>query len=118
MHHMEVHMDPAARFRNAVNRRSGAGPRRGRYPDDAKPLALEHLALVVDAGGTAVEPAKPLGIDVNTLRGWQQRAKPPAVRSNCVFRRSRSGVPAEADQLFRTKSITRSVATLSFFSST
>ncbi len=64
--------DFAEQFRQAAQARSAGRRSPGRYPDQLRDLALSHLSQVRKAGGKANQAARELGIDANTLRGWEK----------------------------------------------
>lgn len=62
----------AEQFRQAVQARSAGRRSPGRYPEQLRGLALNHLGNVRKVGGKANQAARELGIDANTLRGWEK----------------------------------------------
>jgi hypothetical protein len=64
--------DFAEEFRQTAQARLGGRRSPGRYPDQLRDLALSHLSQVRKAGGKANQAARELGIDANTLRGWEK----------------------------------------------
>lgn len=73
--------DYAKRFRDVVTERAKGRRPGGRYPKELRALALEHLRIVRANGGAAANAARDLGIDPNTLRGWERRDCPDGFRS-------------------------------------
>jgi hypothetical protein len=65
--------DNAKHFREAVAERSKGRRGGGRYPRELRDVALQHLRQVRSKGGAAANAARDLGIDANTLRGWEKR---------------------------------------------
>ena len=47
----------------------------GQYSNRARDLAVRYLAEVRASGGRASQAARDLGVDANTLRLWEKRAK-------------------------------------------
>jgi hypothetical protein len=62
----------ADQFRLAAEARLAGKRSPGRYPNQLRDLALSHLAEVRKAGGKANQAARELGVDANTLRGWER----------------------------------------------
>ena len=67
--------DFAEQFRQAAQTRSAGKRSPGRYPEQLRDLALSHLRQVRKTGGKANQAARELGIDANTLRGWEKMAQ-------------------------------------------
>lgn len=65
----------AEQFRRAARRQLNGKRSPGRYPDALRELALAHLRESRTQGSTASQAARDLGIDANTLRGWDGRAR-------------------------------------------
>ena len=65
----------AEQFRRAARRKLNGKRSPGRYPDALRELALAHLRESRKQGGTAGQAARDLGVDANTLRGWDGRAR-------------------------------------------
>lgn len=67
--------DFATQFRaGAAERAKGRRPG-GRYPRALREVALHHLYQVRGKGGAATTAARDLGIDPNTLRGWEKLSR-------------------------------------------
>jgi hypothetical protein len=64
--------DCAKRFRDVVAERSRGRRPGGRYPRELREVALHHLRQVRYSGSAAANAARDLGIDPNTLRGWEK----------------------------------------------
>jgi hypothetical protein len=76
--------DYAKQFRNVVAQRSKGRRGGGRYSRELRELALQHLRRARSKGEPAANAARDLGIDPNTLRGWERRDRP--VASKGTFR--------------------------------
>jgi len=72
----------AEEFRHAAQARLTGKRSPGRYSNRLRHLALSHLAEVRKDGGKASQAARDLGLDPNTLRGWERTSRPgvPAAR--------------------------------------
>jgi hypothetical protein len=67
--------DYAKQFRDVVAERSKGRRGGGRYPRELREVALLHLAAVRKNGRPAANAARDLGIDPNTLRGWEKHGR-------------------------------------------
>ncbi len=96
----------AAAFRDAVRRAGRRGPGR-RYPADLRRRGAEYLRARQAAGAPLSAILRELGMGRETLAGWAAPAEPEArprfvpVTVMCVFRPSRSAIPADADHPYR-----------------
>lgn len=65
----------AEQFREKAAARKDGRRSPGRYPQELRELALRHLAEVLQQGGRATDAARQLGVDANTIRVWEKRAR-------------------------------------------
>ena len=72
-------------FRQRASVRQAGKRLPGRYPNELRELALSHLANVRRQGGRANQAARDLGVDANTLRGWEKRSRPTKPSSSTLL---------------------------------
>ena len=74
--------DYAQQFRDAITARNKGRRPGGRYSRELRHVALQHLHRLRLEGRAATIAARDLGIDPNTLRGWEKRDRVGNQRSS------------------------------------